>query len=167
MDVPLVKPHLLSQITFSFVHLEMASSSIYSVIFPGAEIRLAGHSSLVPHSWRWAWRLTLPVLRNHCQAPGPCKNGRVWHHNDITSSLSALQCSPSSPVDLGCVYPICCDMSSEVVPDPPFLYGGYSFTSADFTTRRRDLRGVAANLVSRDWGKSGVELLSLFCVLWH
>lgn len=119
INVPLVKPHWLFPITFSFVLLEMASSSIYSVTFPGAEISLAGRSSLDPPSWRWAWHLSLPVLRNHCQAPEPCKNDRAWPHNDMTSSVSALQCGPSSPKHLRCVYPLCCGMSGEVVPDPP------------------------------------------------
>lgn len=99
MDMPLVKPRWLFPVTFSFMRLEMASSRICCVVFPGAEIRLASHSSLDPPSWRWAWHLSLTVVRDHCQVPGPCKNGRAWPHNNVTSSLSTLRCGPSSPMD--------------------------------------------------------------------
>lgn len=59
------------------------------------------------------------VLRNHCWAPGPCKNGKASSHNDIRNFFHALWYHPSSPMDLCCVYPICWDMSRELVPDSP------------------------------------------------
>ena len=164
MDVPLVKPRWLFPITFSFVHLEMASSSICSVVFPGAEIRPAGRSSLDPPSWRWEWHLSLPVLGNHCQAPGPCKNGRAWPHNDITSSLSALRSGVAYPVPWTCAvfiwFAVICPVKWSVshlssMVDIPSLLQTLPLDAGTWEVWQQTLQ-------VKDWGKSDVECLQAF-----